>query len=99
MDNGDLFWAVRGGGAAYGVVTDLKIKLHPQPKSLVHLLMFLPIRVPGFGNPANDFLSFYGNFAATELSEEWGGYLLVDNIPGKNIYQVVMSLFVKTRLP
>ena len=32
-NNGDLFWAVRGGGLAFGVITQYKIKLHqPPPK-------------------------------------------------------------------
>lgn len=31
--NTDLFWAVRGAGAAYGIITRLVLKLHPLPKT------------------------------------------------------------------
>jgi FAD/FMN-containing dehydrogenase len=29
----DLFWALRGGGGSFGVVTAMEIALHPYPRS------------------------------------------------------------------
>jgi len=33
-ENADLFWAVRGGGGNFGVVTSLEIRLYPVPPSM-----------------------------------------------------------------
>lgn len=33
--NPDLFWAMRGAGANFGVVTALKLRLHPAPEQAV----------------------------------------------------------------
>ena len=34
-ENSDLFWALRGAGASFGVVTEFVIKTHPEPGSVV----------------------------------------------------------------
>jgi len=40
-ENGDLFWAIRGGGGNFGVVTQYEFKLHPVgPEILAGLLVF-----------------------------------------------------------
>lgn len=40
-DNSDLFWAIRGGGSNFGVVTEFEFKLHPVgPEVLAGLLVF-----------------------------------------------------------
>ena len=39
-DNADLFWAIRGGGGNFGVVTEFEFALHPVGP-LVHLGLFL----------------------------------------------------------
>jgi hypothetical protein len=33
--NSDLFWALRGAGASYGIITEFVIKTHPEPGSVV----------------------------------------------------------------
>jgi FAD/FMN-containing dehydrogenase len=40
QQNSDLFWAVRGGGGNFGVVTSLKIRLHAVSKTRAGLILF-----------------------------------------------------------
>ncbi|MBL7258883.1 FAD-binding oxidoreductase [Paractinoplanes lichenicola] len=39
-DDTDLYWALRGGGANFGVVTELRYRLHEVPSVLAGILMF-----------------------------------------------------------
>lgn len=56
-DNPDLFWALRGGGGNFGVVTSFEYRLHPVgPKVLAGYLAF-PLE------QARDVLHFYAGFA------------------------------------
>ncbi len=44
--NSDLFWAIRGGGGNFGVVTALEYQLHPVGEVLSGALMFSAGRIP-----------------------------------------------------
>ena len=44
--NPDLFWAIRGGGGNFGVVTKLEYQLHPVDQVLSGALTYPPGRVP-----------------------------------------------------
>ncbi|GAA0941582.1 FAD-dependent oxidoreductase [Kribbella koreensis] len=39
-DDPELFWALRGGGGNFGVVTKLRVRLHPIPTVLAGFIMF-----------------------------------------------------------
>lgn len=44
--NPDLFWAIRGGGGNFGVVTSLEYQLHPVTDVLAGTLLYPPGRIP-----------------------------------------------------
>ena len=47
-ENPDLFWAIRGGGGNFGVVTEFEFALHPIPGQVLAGLLVFPIdRTPG----------------------------------------------------
>lgn len=46
--NPDLFWAIRGGGGNFGVVTALEYQLHPVDQVLSGALTYPPGRIPDF---------------------------------------------------
>ena len=88
IPNGDLFWALRGGGSAFGVITEFKIKLHPAPDQFVQMSMFMAIEHPVLGEPFRHFMQFYGNFISQQMSHNWGGYILPNNAPGEMFQKV-----------
>ena len=55
--NPDLFWAIRGGGGNFGVVTALEYQLHPVAQVLSGALNYPPGRIP-------ELLQAYGQFIA-----------------------------------
>jgi UDP-N-acetylenolpyruvoylglucosamine reductase len=65
--NDDLFWALRGGGGNFGVVTTFEYRLHP-----VAEIYGGPIAYPV--DRAEDVLRFYRQYIA-EAPEELGGYV------------------------
>jgi len=44
-ENADLFWAVRGGGGNFGIVTSFEFGLHPMQKTVVGGEIFFPIEM------------------------------------------------------
>ncbi len=59
----DLFWAIRGGGGNFGVVTDFEFQLHPFERNIFSGGIVWPIE------QARDVLEFYAEHAAG-LSDE-----------------------------
>lgn len=62
-ENPDLFWAVRGAGANFGVVTAFEFALHPVGPLIHGGLVLHPIEQAG------EVLRFYRNFAAQQPAE------------------------------
>src|SRR6185436_6139291 len=52
-ENADLFWALRGGGGNFGVVTSFEFALHPVGPALATVFSMYPIAA------TRDVLSFY----------------------------------------
>ncbi|CAN5658870.1 FAD-binding oxidoreductase [soil metagenome] len=61
-ENADLFWAIRGGGGNFGVVTAFELKLHP-----VHTVYGGPVFYPA--GASADVLAFYRDYIATAPRE------------------------------
>jgi FAD/FMN-containing dehydrogenase len=61
-ENEDLFWALRGGGGNFGVVTSFEFQLHPV-KDVFAGLFFFPLE------RARDVLEFYRDFVETAPEE------------------------------
>jgi FAD/FMN-containing dehydrogenase len=66
QEHPDLFWALRGGGGNFGVVTSLEFRLHPI-KDIYGGLIFFELRDGG------DVLRFYREFIA-DAPEELGAF-------------------------
>ncbi|XP_041361011.1 VAO-type flavoprotein oxidase VAO615-like [Gigantopelta aegis] len=82
IENGDLLWAIRGGGGGvWGVIINYTFRLHRQPSGMVtskHFFEFIVNdTVPGTQILKNLFPML------KELPPEWGGYLLINNFKTK----------------
>lgn len=60
--NPDLFWAIRGGGGNFGVVTELRYQLHPVGEVFSGALTYQAARIP-------DMLGAYLKFVSTAPDE------------------------------
>jgi FAD/FMN-containing dehydrogenase len=65
-ENADLFWALRGGGGNFGIVTSFEYRLHPVTQVLGGLVLY-PL------DQARDVLRFYRDFCGT-LPDEAEAY-------------------------
>ncbi|MEO8883471.1 MAG: BBE domain-containing protein, partial [Devosia sp.] len=74
-ENADLFWAIRGGGGNFGVVTAFHLRLHPLGPIVVGGVMFYP------GEKAADIARFYRDFMATAPDELGGGMVFTMGPP------------------
>jgi len=58
-ENPDLYWAVRGGGGNFGVVTNFEFGLHPMQREVIAGALVFPIE------RAKELLAFYGEYSGT----------------------------------
>jgi FAD/FMN-containing dehydrogenase len=72
-DHADLFWALRGGGGNFGVVTSVEYQLHQVSQVLGGLILY-PL------DQARDMLRFYRDFCAT-LPDEAEAYAALLTAP------------------
>ena len=62
-ENKDLYWAVRGGGGNFGVVTNFEFRLHPMHRQVIAGSLTFPLA------RAHDVLSMYADYVATAPDE------------------------------
>jgi FAD/FMN-containing dehydrogenase len=63
QENPDLFWAVRGGGGNFGVVTGFEFGLHPMQREVVAGAVVFPFE------RAKELLAFYGEYSSAAPDE------------------------------
>ncbi|NCF50536.1 FAD-binding protein [Gammaproteobacteria bacterium] len=63
----DLFWAIRGGGGNFGVVTDFEFQLHPFDRNVLSGNIIWPI------DQARDVLEFYAEWSGGLSDELYAG--------------------------
>lgn len=71
----DLFWAIRGGGGNYGVVTEFELELHEASPVMLGGDILWPI------DQARDVLEFYGEYSRNVSNEMYTGPFMVQ-LPG-----------------
>ncbi len=70
-ENADLFWAIRGGGGNFGVVTEFEFELHPFERNLLSGMLVWPLA------QARDVLEFYGEWYLGLSDEMYVGPAMV----------------------
>ncbi len=78
-ENGDLFWAVRGGGGNFGVVTSFEFGLHPMSRQVIAGNLVYPIE------RARELLTFFADYsrdAPDELQTDFFFGYPAGNRPG-----------------
>ena len=73
-ENEDLFWALRGGGGNFGVVTNFELRLHPVGPNVLAGLVIHPL------DDAKSVLRFYRTFAP-EAPEELACWFVMRKAP------------------
>ena len=84
-DHPDLFWAVRGAGANFGIVTSFEYQLHPV-SSVLGGLVIHPI------DRARDVLRFYRDFAKTQ-PDDLTTYAAVLTMPDGNVGVALVACY------
>jgi FAD/FMN-containing dehydrogenase len=75
----DLFWAIRGGGGNFGVVTEFEFQLHPLPREVLSGNIVWPM------DQARDVLEFYGEWYAGLSDDLYVGPAMMTTPEGQGI--------------
>lgn len=75
-ENTDLFWAIRGGGGNFGVVTGFEFQLHPFDRNVLSGTIIWPIE------QARDVLEFYAEWSGGLSDELYTGPALATSAEG-----------------
>jgi FAD/FMN-containing dehydrogenase len=87
-ENSDLYWAVRGGGGNFGIVTGFEFGLHPMQRQIIGGDLVFPIE------RARELLEFYGEYSNNAPDEMYVDAYMdapTGNKPGKFTIQTTYS--------
>jgi FAD/FMN-containing dehydrogenase len=76
-ENPDLYWAVRGGGGNFGIVTGFEFGLHPMQRQIIGGNLFFPIE------RARELLEFYAEYSDQAPDELYVDYDMDSPMGGK----------------
>jgi FAD/FMN-containing dehydrogenase len=75
----DLFWAIRGGGGNFGVVSKFHFQLHPMDRNVLSGMLVWPVE------QARDVLAFYAEWSPTVSRELYVGPVMATMPDGTGI--------------
>lgn len=81
-ENPDLFWALRGGGGNFGVVTNFEFQLHPFDRNVLSGSIVWPFE------QARDVLEFYAEWSAGLSDEMYAGPTTLTTPEGDRLIMV-----------
>jgi FAD/FMN-containing dehydrogenase len=70
-ENPELYWAVRGGGGNFGVVTSFEFNLHPMQRQIIGGEVIYPL------SSAKDLMRFYGDYCRTMPDDLYLDFIMV----------------------
>lgn len=70
MENPDLYWAVRGGGGNFGVVTSFEFGLHPMQRQVIGGEVIYPLA------RTRELLKFYADFSMSAPEELYADFVI-----------------------
>ncbi len=76
-ENPDLYWAVRGGGGNFGVVTAFEMRVHPMQRQVIGGAMIFPIE------RARELLDFYADYSRTAPDDLYVDVVMNSPMGGK----------------
>jgi FAD/FMN-containing dehydrogenase len=83
----DLFWALRGGGGNFGIVTSFEYQLHPMPVTFVGGMVLYPM------NQAREVLRFYSGYAQEAPDDLTANAALMTTPDGHDVVAIVVAWF------
>ena len=87
QENADLYWAVRGGGGNFGVVTDFEFKLHPMSRKVIAGNVMFPL------SELRNVLNFYADYSASCPDELYMDFVGVSEPGSKNGIAIIHACY------
>jgi FAD/FMN-containing dehydrogenase len=84
-ENPDLYWALRGGGGNFGIVTSFEYQLHPVGPIVLGGLIVHPL------SSAREFLSFYRDFQPDLPDEAFSAFAMLSLPDGTPVAAIIVA--------